>query len=448
MEFPRDINWDDAFTEALSHFKTLLRFKTVNPPGNEQPAAEYLAEVFRKEGLEPLVLPSAPNRANIVCRLNGEGEKPPVLLNGHLDVAPVEPDKWSCDPFAAIEKDGCIYGRGAVDMKNMVAMSAMCLILLRRSGIPLKRDLIFCAVADEESGGRYGAQFMVEEHPEKVRAEYSISEMGGFPMEMDGKRFYLIQVAQKGACWLRIKTRGEPGHGSIPDRNSALIKAAGIVANLGAKRLPQHNVEAVTRFIKQLSGHLKFPKNIVFKQLLNPTLSNIILDKMIPQKELVRVLGAMLRNTATPTVLRGGDKTNVIPSEVTIEVDGRILPGFMREDFMREIRALIGEEPEIEVLREMPPTEAPVEDSMMAIIREVIGKHDPAGFTVPYLITGYTDAAHWKRLGMKCYGFSPLKLPKDANFTQLLHGHDERIPVEGFRFGLQVLFECVAKLVA
>lgn len=447
MEFLKDIHWDDAFSEAMSHFKTLLRFETVNPPGNEKPAAEYLAEVFRQEGLAPLVLESAPNRANVVCRLTGTGEKPPILLNGHLDVVPVEPRKWSCDPFAAIEKDGCVYGRGAVDMKNMVAMSAMCLILLNRARIPLKRDLIFCAVADEENGGEYGARFMVDEHPDKVRAEYSVSELGGFPLEMDGKRFYLIQVAQKGACWLRIKTRGEPGHGSIPDKDSALIKAAGIAANLGAKRFPQHNVESVTRFINQLSSHFKFPKNRVFKHLLNPMLSNIILDKVIPQQDLVRSLAAMLHNTATPTVFRSGNKTNVIPSEATIEVDGRILPGFMKEDFIREIRALIGEEPEIEVLREMAPTEAPVEDPIMDLIREVIGKYDPGAFTVPYLITGYTDATHWKRLGMKCYGFSPLQLPKNVSFMRLLHAHDERIPIEGFRFGLRVLFELVAKLV-
>jgi acetylornithine deacetylase/succinyl-diaminopimelate desuccinylase-like protein len=447
MEFLQDIRWDDALAEAVSLFKTLIRFVTVNPPGNEQPAAEYLAEVFRQEGLAPLVLTSGTNRANIVCRLSGNGEKAPILLNGHLDVVPVEPDKWSCDPFAAIEKDGCIYGRGAVDMKNMVAMSAMCLILLKRAGIPLKRDLIFCAVADEESGGEYGAQFMVQEHPEKVRAEYSISEMGGFPMEIDGKRFYLIQVAQKGVCWLRIRTRGQPGHGSIPDKQSALIKAAGIAARLGEKRLPQHNTESVARFINQLAGHLKFPKNIVFKQLLNPTLSTIILDKVIPQKELARGIAAMLHNTAAPTVFRSGDQTNIIPSEATIEIDGRILPGFMTEDFIREVKSLIGEEPEIEVLREVPAIEAPAGDPIMDEIRGALNKHDPSALTIPYLITGYTDAAHWKKLGMKCYGFSPFKLPKDAGVSQLIHGHDERIPIEGFRFGLKVLLELVAKLV-
>jgi acetylornithine deacetylase/succinyl-diaminopimelate desuccinylase-like protein len=447
MGFLQNINWEDAFSEAISLFKTLIRFETVNPPGNEKPAAQYLAELLRKEGLDPLVLDSAANRANIVCRLVGSGEAPPLLLNAHLDVVPVEASKWACDPFAATEKDGCIYGRGAVDMKNMVAMSAMCLVLLKRTGITLKRDLIFCGVADEENGGEYGAKFMVNEHPDKVRAEYCIGEMGGFPMAINGKRFYLIQVAQKGTCWLRIKTQGEPGHGSITDKNSALVKAAEIAAKLGAKRLPFHSVKAVTRFINQLSIHLKFPKKMVFRQLLNPILSDMILDRLIPQKDMARGLAATLHNTATPTVFRSGNKTNVIASEAAIDVDGRILPGFVKEDFIREIRTLIGEEPEIEVLQEMASAESPVDDRIMELIEEVIKKYDPGAFTVPYLTTGYTDATHWEKLGMKCYGFSPLYLPNDVSFMHLLHGHDERIPIEGFRFGLRALFELVTKLV-
>ncbi len=442
-----EVNWEETFHEALSHFKTLIRFETVNPPGNEKPAAEYLAEVFKKDGLEPEVFESANNRANVVCRLLGTGEKPPVLLNGHLDVVPVEEDKWSCAPFEAAEKDGCIYGRGAVDMKNMVAMSAMCLLLLKRAGIPLKRDLIFCGVADEEAGGKYGSQFMVNEHPEKVRAEYSISEMGGFPLEIGGTRFYLVQVAEKGVCWLRIKTKGEPGHGSIPDEDSALIKAARIAATLGAKRLPQHNVEAMIRFIRQLSAHLKFPKNVIFKLLLNPGLSNMVLDKVMPDKDVARAFAAMLHNTANPTVIRAGEKTNVIPSEAWLEVDGRLLPGFTKEDLIDEVRTLIGDEPEIEVFQEGTATEAPAEDPIMDLMTEVIGRHEPDAAVVPYLVTAFTDASQWKKLGMKCYGFSPLKLPEDVSFRSLFHGHDERIPIEGFRFGLKVLFEFVAKLV-
>jgi acetylornithine deacetylase/succinyl-diaminopimelate desuccinylase-like protein len=447
MAIWEEISWDDTFDEALLHFKTLIRFETVNPPGNEKPAAEYLAEMFKKDGLEPEVFDSDRNRANVVCRLSGNGEKPPVLLNGHLDVVPVEADKWSCGPFEAIEKDGCIYGRGAVDMKNMVTMSAMCLLLLKRAGVSLKRDLIFCGVADEEAGGKFGSQFMVNEHPDKVRAEYSISEIGGFLMEIDGTRFYPVQVAEKGACWLKIKTSGEPGHGSIPNKDSALFKAAGIAAKLGAKRLPQHNVEGAVRFIKELSKHFKFPKNIIFKLLLNSSLSNLILDRVIPDKDAAQTFSAMLHNTANPTVFRAGKKINVIPSEATLHVDGRLLPGVSKEDFIKEVRALIGEEPEIEVIQETTSTEAPADDPIMDLIREVMGRHDPGAVVVPSLVTGLTDATHWKKLGIKCYGFSPLKPPQDISFKNLFHSYDERIPIDGFRFGLQVLFEVVTKLV-
>lgn len=442
-----EVEWEKAHQEALSHLKSLIRFETVNPPGNERPAAEYLAQALSSEGLEPELIESSPNRANLVCRLKGSGEKPPLLLNGHLDVVPVEQDKWSVPPFEAVEKDGFLYGRGAVDMKNMVTMSLMCMLLLKRSGVPLKRDLIFCGVADEEAGGQYGSQFMVDNHADKVRAEYSLSEMGGFSMEMDGVRFYLVQVAEKGVSWLKVTTRGEPGHGSIPDPESAPVKAARLAALLGSRRLPQHNVEAVTRFVDRLAPRLKFPKNVVFKMLLNPSLSGFLLDRVFPDKGLAAAFSAMLHNTANPTVLRAGEKTNVIPSTASFEVDGRLLPGFSTEDYIKEIRALIGEEPEIEVIKELTPTQAPADDPIMALMEKAITRRDPGAVVLPNLVTGFTDATHWKKLGMKCYGFSPLRLPPDTSFKSLFHGHDERIPLEGFRFGLEVLFELVAAVV-
>ena len=442
------VDWDLVYEEALAHFKTLIRFETVNPPGNERPAAEYLAEVLKKEGIEPEVLESAPGRANLVCRIPGSGEKAPVLLHGHLDVVPVEPDKWSVAPFGAVEKDGFLWGRGAFDMKNMVTMCMMCMLLFKRAGITPKRDLIFCAVADEEAGGQYGSQFMVDNHPDKVKAEYAIGEMGGFSMEMGGVRFYLIQVAEKGMCWLKIKTHGDPGHGSMPDPDSAPIKAATVIDRLGKNRLPQHNPDAVVRFVNILSSHLKFPQNMIFKLLLWPGFSDFILDKLFPDKRVAKALAATIHNTANPTVIRAGEKTNVIPSVAEFEVDGRILPGFSTDDFIAEVRKLIGDEPEIEVMRELTPTEAPVDDPVMGIMSEAIHRHDPEAVVVPNLGTWFSDATHWKKLGIKCYGFIPLKFPPDFTIANVGgHGHDERIPLEGFRFGLEVLFEAVEKLV-
>jgi acetylornithine deacetylase/succinyl-diaminopimelate desuccinylase-like protein len=443
-----EVKWEEAYGEALNHLKNLIRIETVNPPGNEKAAAEYLAEALRKEGLAPELLESAPGRANMVCRIKGDGTKAPLLLHGHLDVVPVERDKWSCDPFAAVEKDGWLYGRGAIDMKNMVAMSLMCVVLLKRAGAALKRDLIFCAVADEEAGGQFGSQFMVETQADKVRAEYAVGELGGFSMAQDGTRFYLVQVAERGLAWLKVRTQGEPGHGSIPNPNSALVKAAAIASTLGRKRLPHHNVEAVIRFVEALAGRLKFPKNRVFKMLLSRGVSDLILDRVLPNKDVAQAFGAMLHNTANPTVIRAGEKTNVIPSVAELELDGRVLPGFTTDDLIGEIRKLIGDEAEIKVMRELTPTVAPIDDPLFALMTGVIERRDPGAVVVPYLLTGFSDATHWKKLGAKCYGFSPFKLPDDTTIRDLgAHGHDERIPLAGFRFGLEALFEAVARAV-
>ncbi|MEJ2588850.1 MAG: peptidase dimerization domain-containing protein, partial [Deltaproteobacteria bacterium] len=262
----------------------------------------------------------------------------------------------------------------------------------------------------------------------------SISEVGGFSMEMEGVRFYLIQVAEKGMCWLKVRTEGEPGHGSIPNQDSALIRAAEIAEKLGRNRLPQHNVDAMIRFVNLLSSHLRFPKSLVFKMLLNPTFSNFILDKVFPDKGVAQTFAAMIHNTANPTVIHAGEKTNVIPSVAELEVDGRLLPGYTSEDFIAEVRSLIGEEPEIEVIRKLTPTEAPADDAIMDLIREVVLKHDPGTVVIPNLVTAFTDATHWKKLGIKCYGFVPLKLPSDISFRNMFHGHE-------------VLFEMVEKLI-
>ncbi len=446
MAIRDQVDWDKAFDEMLGHFKTLLRFETVNPPGNEKPAAQYLADLLKKEGLQPELFDSAENRANLVCRIKGTGQKAPLLLNGHLDVVPVEMAHWTLPPFGAEEKDGCIYGRGALDMKNMVAMCLMSMILVKRSGVTPKRDLIFCAVADEEAGGEYGSRFMVENHPEKVRAEYALSEVGGFSMEIDKKRFYPVQIAEKGICWLRIETKGNPGHGSVPDPDSALIKAAEVAEKLGCTLLPQHNTEPVIRFINELGAPLGFPKNLVFRLLLKPSLSGILLKKAIKDKSTAQSLAAMLRNTANPTTFHSGEKINVIPSKAVLEVDCRILPGQTSDDLIREIRAVIGNGPAITIIKELTPTQAPADDPVMDLIAEAIARHDPEGVMIPNLLTGFTDASHWKKLGIKCYGFSPVRLPPDMSFKELIHGHNERIPISGLRFGIETLFEVVERL--
>jgi len=438
--------WKAVFDESLEYFRNLLRFDTTNPPGNEREACEYLGSILEKEQIDYEILESAPDRANLVCRLRGDGSLRPLLLNAHLDVVAAERPYWTHDPFGGVLADGFVWGRGALDMKHMAVMSLMTVILLNRHKAGLKRDLVFAAVADEETGGGYGSGWLVEQHPDKVRAEYALGEIGGFSRTVDGKRFYPVQIAEKGICWLRLKAKGAPGHGSLPNWEGAVGKIGKAAQRLGSQRLPFHCTPQAAVFVETMAGHQPFPKGLVLRQVLNRRLSHLVIDKIIPEKGLARMLYATLHNTANPTIIRGGEKVNVLPSEATLEVDGRVLPGQAQEDFLREVRAVIGDGYEIEVLEFKPAVSAPPDDPILEAMGEVLRKHDRSAVVIPNMVPGFTDAKHYSRLGTRCFGFSPAKMPEGFDFIDLMHGHDERIPVEGFFFGVRVLFDLVARL--
>jgi len=437
---------EEAFQEALQTFQGLLRIDTTNPPGNEKKACEFIGDILKREKIPFEILESDPDRANLVCRLKGDGSHQPLLLNAHLDVVPAEKDHWTHDPFGGHVDQGFLWGRGALDMKHMAAMSLMTLILLHRSKARLKRDLIFAAVADEEAGGLYGSGWLVDNHPEKIRAEYALGEIGGFSRVVDGKHFYPVQIAEKGICWLRIRAKGDPGHGSLPNWDGAIGRIGRAAYQLGKTRLPLHVTPETEGFVNAMAEHQSFPKGRVLKKVLDPRWSRIILEKVFPDKAMARSLYAVLHNTANPTILRGGEKVNVVPSEVTLEVDGRILPGITLEEFLREVKAVIGKGYEVEVARYQPGVSVSPRDPILGYMTDALRLHDPMAIVVPYMVPGFTDATHFSRLGIRCFGFAPVKLPEDFNFVDLIHGHDERIPVEGFRFGLQVLFDLVSNL--
>jgi acetylornithine deacetylase/succinyl-diaminopimelate desuccinylase-like protein len=446
MSILEQVKWEEIYPDAEAIFRRLLQFETVNPPGNEKPAAEFLAEILRQEGLEPELIESAPGRANLICRLKGTGEKPPCQLDGHLDVVGVEEEFWTHPPFAADVADGYIWGRGTLDMKQMVTMSLVTLILMKRLGANFKRDLIFTAVADEESGCDYGAKFLVDNHPDKIKAEYCIGEIGGFSMVQMGKTFYPVQVAEKGRCWFELVAKGDPGHGSIPDPNAAPVKLSDAVVKLVRKGLPQHNTAVMEGFISTLSSNYPFPNSLVLKLLLRPALSRFILEKLFPDKTLATTFHAMLHNTANPTVIRAGEKTNVIPSIARVEVDGRILPGQNPAEFIAEVKDLIGEDFEINILSKCPPSASDPDDPVMDMIAGIIQRHDPGAIVLPNLLTGFSDGSQYSRLGTKYFGFSPMKLNPEDSFKTMAHGHNEKIPVEGFRFGIRVLPELIEEL--
>jgi acetylornithine deacetylase/succinyl-diaminopimelate desuccinylase-like protein len=444
MSLPDSVDWNAVFEEALGYLQALLRIDTTNPPGNERPAAELIAGVLEREGIAYQLLESEPRRASVVARLTGSGAAAPLLLNAHLDVVPAEPQRWTHPPFEAVVDAGYVWGRGAIDMKNMAAMSLMTLILLKRRGVPLERDVIFAAVADEEAGSRHGSLFLVERHPELVRAEYVLGEVGGHTLHMRRSRLYPIQVAEKGVCWFEMEAHGPAGHGSMPNPASAVLGLARAVAALGHTRLPQHVTPTVAHFVRTLATHLPFAEARLLRLLLEPRLSGKLLDLMQSKNpEQAMALGAMLRNTATPTQLHAGHKVNVLPSSARATIDGRVIPGQTTERFLEEIRRIVGDEIELRVLLEHAGTSFPAATPLFELLGDAIGRHDPGASAVPYMIPGYTDAFAYARLGAICYGFSPVRLGPELNFSSLYHGHDERIPVAGFGWGVRVLYEVV-----
>ncbi|MCA9530979.1 MAG: M20/M25/M40 family metallo-hydrolase [Myxococcales bacterium] len=425
----------------------LIRIDTTNPPGNERAAADLVATELSAAGLSPTLLESAPGRANVVARLKGNGEKPPLLLTAHLDVVEAEPDAWTHPPFSGEVADGCLWGRGAIDMKNMAAMSLAILARLAREGVTPKRDLIFAAVADEEAGCRYGSLWLCDNHRSLVESEFAIGEGGGFNLFVAGKSFTTVQVAEKGVAWIKARVHGQPGHGSMPREDSAVIRLAEAVARLGRQGLEPHATPVVRDFVAALAARQPAGVRQLITTLLRPSLAAPVL-KRLPDASVARALRAMLENTASPTVLRAGAKTNVIPGVAEVEIDGRMLPGQSVDDLLRELRAVLGEEFELEVMHTLPPVVTePRGSDLYDTICAVVGEREPDSPVVPYLLPGFTDAKAFTSIGARWYGFAPVKMPREIRFADLFHGHDERIPVEGLAWGTEVLAEVVTRFI-
>jgi acetylornithine deacetylase/succinyl-diaminopimelate desuccinylase-like protein len=430
--------------ESLRLCQALLQIDTTNPPGRERPAADLLATELAAAGLEPKVFESAPGRGSVVARLRGTGAEPPLLLSAHLDVVESDAASWTHPPFAGTITDGFLWGRGAVDMKNMAAMSVALVCALARRGARLRRDLIFAGVADEEAGSDHGAAWLCDHHPDLVRAEYGLGEVGGFTLYLGGAKLYPVQVAEKGYAWLRARVRGEPGHGSMPRADSSVLKLAAALTRLGHAALPPHPTAVVTAFVEAATRRARYLRPLL-SRLLSPRLAPLVL-RMLPDRGVARALGAMLANTAAPTVLRAGSKTNVIPGLAEAEIDGRTLPGQSTTDLLRELSQILGPEVELEVMRQAPPlVTEPMRSPLFETISEVIAARDPGAIVVPYLTPGFTDGKCFSRLGTKWVGFTPVQLPRGLRFADLYHGNDERIPVAGLRWGAATLADVVCR---
>ena len=421
--------------ETITLCQEMIRIPSVNHgegKGDEKAMAEYVASKLAEVGIKSELIETAPNRVNVVAKVEGADQsRPGLVLHGHIDVVPVNAADWSVDPFSGVIKDGFIWGRGAVDMKDMDAMILATVRMWQRIGYKPPRNILLAFFADEEAGSNYGSRWLVKHRPE-IFDGYSeaVSEVGGFSVTITGEhRLYLIEAAQKGIQWMKLTAKGTAGHGSFINQDNAVTKVADAVARIGKYEWPQLETKTSNIFfrkIAELTGDKYDSKNV--KPLLHH-LGNA-----------VKMLGATISNTANPTMLEAGYKVNVIPQSASAMVDGRFLPG--HENQLQEtVRKLAGDDIEIEILTRDIALEVEFAGPLVKAMCDAISGEDSAGIPVPYLMSGGTDNKALHDLGIVGYGFSPLKLPKDLDFFALFHGVDERVPIDGLKFGVRVLYE-------
>ncbi|GHC11516.1 peptidase M20 [Streptomyces anthocyanicus] len=420
--------------EVVDLCRELIRIDTSNygdhsGPG-ERKAAEYVAEKLAEVGLEPKIFESHPGRASTVARIEGEDpSRPALLIHGHTDVVPANADDWTHHPFSGEVADGCVWGRGAVDMKDMDAMTLAVVRDRLRSGRKPPRDIVLAFLADEEAGGTYGARHLVDHHPDLFEGvTEAISEVGGFSFTVnEQRRLYLIQTAEKGIHWMKLTVAGTAGHGSMIHRDNAITELSEAVARLGRHTFPVRVTKTTRAFLDELGDALGTD--------LDPENMEGTLAKL---GGIAKLIGATLSNTANPTQLGAGYKVNVIPGEATAHIDGRYLPGY-EEEFLADVDRILGPHVRREDVHANKAVETTFDGALVDAMQSALVAEDPAAKAVPYMLSGGTDAKSFDELGIRGFGFAPLKLPPELDFAGMFHGVDERVPVEGLQFGVRVL---------
>ena len=421
--------------EVVVLCQELIRFASVNHGegvGDESAIAHYVADKLAEVGIKSELIETAPNRVNVVAKIAGsDQQRPGLVLHGHLDVVPVNAADWSIDPFGGEIKDGFIWGRGAVDMKDMDAMMLATVRLWSRIGYQPPRNILLIFFADEEASGTYGSRWLVKHRPELFDGySEAVSEVGGFSVTITGgQRLYLVETAQKGIQWLKLTAKGTAGHGSFINADNAVTKISKAVSRIGEYQWPEIETKTnglLFRKIAELTGETYSKSNV------RPLLKHL--------GKAAKMIGATISNTANPTMIDAGYKANVIPASASAVVDGRFLPG--QEDALHQtIQKLAGDEIEIEIQVRDIALEAEFSGRLVEAMCNAIFKEDREGIPVPYLMSGGTDNKALSDLGIVGYGFSPLRLPEDLDFFSLFHGVDERVPLEGLKFGARVLYE-------
>lgn len=419
--------------ELLQH---LIRFDTTNPPGNEAECIAFVRGLLDEAGVPSEVYAKDPARPNLVARLAGKGSSPPLLLQGHVDVVTTSGQSWTRAPFGAELADGEIWGRGAIDMKGAVAMFVSAFLRAARGELEPPGDLILVVLSDEENGGDFGAKFLVEEHPELFAGvRHALGEAGGVSQWIGGRRFYPIQLGEKRICWLKATVRGRGGHGAMIHRSGTMARLARLLRDLDRKPLPIHVTPIVREMIETMAANLPHPRRELMLGLLRPAFADRVLPRLGPK---MRPIETLLRNTVNATVVQGGEKVNVIPAEIHLELDGRVLPGFTPDDLIGELHDAVGDDIEVELVRHDPGPAEP-DLTLFELLGDVLRELDPEGIPMPLLQGGVTDGRFFSQVGIQTYGFMPMRLAADFPILEIVHAADERIPVAALEFGTEAV---------
>jgi acetylornithine deacetylase/succinyl-diaminopimelate desuccinylase-like protein len=438
--------------EITRFLSDLIRVNTTNPPGKETAAAAFVAEFLSREGFKSEIIESAPGRGSVVSRLKGSGEKPNLLLLSHLDVVAANPVEWTVDPFAGTVKDGYVYGRGAYDMKGMTAVEVFTLLLLKRSNVPLKGDIVLAATADEEKGGEEGAGYLLSHHKEKVWCPYVLNEGGGLAIPQKKGNVYPVQTAEKGILWFKIKAKGTPGHGSTPNTaDNAIVRMNKVITILGEYQPETMYVPTLRQFLAEIAK-INPDLEADFSHLLsNPKQSEQILDELAKtNKALAEEIRPRTKTTIAPTIIHGGVKENIIPSECEAVFDCRVLPGQSVEETFSLIKNLLRDvgidKLSFEIIQIHDGNESTTQTPLYSTISNVLKEFEPNCGVTPTLTTGGTDSRFFRETGSVCYGFHPMR-PDEPNdlLEKRMHGIDERITIENLVFGTSILYETVKR---
>jgi acetylornithine deacetylase/succinyl-diaminopimelate desuccinylase-like protein len=438
--------------EITRFLSDLIRINTTNPPGNETAAAQFIAQYLAKEGFKTEVIESAPGRGSAITRLAGSGQKPNLLLLSHLDVVTANPTEWSVNPFDGTVKDGYVYGRGAYDMKGMTAIEVLTLKLLKKNNVPLKGDVVLAATADEEKGGEEGAGYLLSQHREKVWCPYVLNEGGGLAIPQKQGNVYPVQTAEKGILWFKIKAKGTPGHGSTPNMaDNAIVRMNKVITKIGEYQPETVYVPTLRQFLSEIAKINPDIEGYFSRLLANPKQSEQILDELAKKdKALAEEIRPRTKTTITPTIIHGGVKENIIPSECETVFDCRVLPGQSVSRTLSLIKRLLidvgMDKLSFEIIQMHEGNESTTQTPLYGVITNVLKEFEPDCGVSPTLTTGGTDSRFFRETGSVCYGFQPMR-PDEPNdlLEKRMHGIDERITTENLVFGTSIFYETVKR---